>query len=203
MWSPWQLDYISRPILGLRWKNTGRRVIRTAFFLSGRGNAKSTKASALSLFFLVGMGEATPEIDLFARSRVQAQRLFRVVARFVRASPVLDGNMNVSQHLKQVMVPQTGGELVVRSGDAEAELGLNPSLAVVDELLAQRNRDLHDAVRQAFGKRPEGLYLMLTTPAIGPETFAEQEYRQAKQIQADRSLDPSYLPIIFEADAGR
>ena len=199
-WAGWQLDRISRPILGLRWRNSGRRVVKTAFFLSGRGNAKTTKASALALFFLVAMGEPNPEVDLFARSRPQAGRMFRVVSRFVRSSPLLDNNLNVSQHLKQVVVPATGAELVVRSGDAEAELGLNPSLAVVDELLAQRNRDLWDAVRTAFGKRPDGLLISMTTPAIGPETFAEQEYRRAKQIQADPGLDPSYLPIIFEAD---
>ena len=199
-WSQWQLDRITRPILGLRWETSGRRVIRTAFFLSGRGNAKTTLASGLALFFLLGMGEPNPEVDLFAKSRPQATRMFRVVSRFVRASDHLDANCNVSQFLKQVLVPATGAELVVRSGDAESELGLNPSLAIVDELLSQPSRDLWDAVRTSFGKRPEGLLLSMTTPAIGPESFAEQEYQRAKQIQADRSLDPSYLPVIFEAD---
>ena len=200
IWSQWQLDCITRPILGLRWENNGRRVIRTAFFLSGRGNAKTTLASAVALFFLLAMGEPNPEVDLFAVARPQAGRMFRVVSRFVRASKTLDANCNVSQYLKQVVVPSTGAELVVRSGDAERELGLNPSLAIVDELLAQKNRDLWDAVRTSFGKRPDGLLMTMTTPAIGPETFAEQEYRRAKQVQADRALDPSYLPVIFEAD---
>ena len=199
IWAQWQLDRITRPILGLRWKNNGRRVVRTAFFLSGRGNAKTTLASAIALFFLCAMGEPNPEIDLFAKSRPQATRMFRVVSRFVRASQTLDAQMNVSQHLKQVIVPSTGAELVVRSGDAESELGLNPSLAIVDELLSQPDRDLWDAVRTSFGKRPEGLLISMTTPAVGPETFAEQEYVRAKQVEADRSLDPSYLPIIFEA----
>ena len=199
IWSQWQLDRITRPILGLRWEDSGRRVIRTAFFLSGRGNAKTTLASGISLFFLLAMGEPNPEIDLFAKSRPQAQRMFRVVSRFVRASKKLDAVCNVSQFLKQVIVPATGAELVVRSGDAESELGLNPSLAIVDELLSQPDRDLWDAVRTSFGKRPDGLLLTMTTPAVGPETFAEQEYLRAKQVEADRSLDPSYLPVIFEA----
>ena len=66
-------------------------------------------------------------------------------------------------------------------------------------LLSQPDRDLWDAVRTSFGKRPDGLLLSMTTPAVGPETFAEQEYLRAKQVEADRSLDPSYLPVIFEA----
>ena len=199
IWSQWQLDRITRPILGLRWEDSGRRVIRTAFFLSGRGNAKTTLASGIALFFLLAMGEPNPEVDLFAKSRPQATRMFRVVSRFVRASKKLDANCNVSQFLKQVTVPATGAELVVRSGDAESELGLNPSLAIVDELLAQPDRDLWDAVRTSFGKRPEGLLLTMTTPAIGPQSFAEQEYQRAKVVEADRSVDPSYLPVIYEA----
>ena len=171
VWAPWQLDRITRPILGLRWQNSGLRAIRTAFFLSGRGNAKTTLASAIALFYLLVIDEGNPEIDLFAKSRVQANRMFRVVSRFVRASEKLDTNCNVSNFLKQVIVPETGAELVVRSGDAESELGLNPSLAIVDELLAQPNRELWDTVRTSFGKRPEGLLISMTTPAIGPESF--------------------------------
>ena len=198
-WAQFQLDRISRPILGLRWKKNGLRVIRNALFQAGRGNAKSTKASGLALFFLLASGEPSPEIDIFARNKPQAGRMFRVIAQFIRNSPILDANVNVSTHLKNILVPETGAELVVRSGDAESELGLNPSFACMDELLAQRNRELFDAIRQAFGKRPEGCFLIMTTPSVSPDTFAEQEYRYAKMIEADRSLDPTYLPIIYEA----
>ena len=199
-WSQWQLDRISRPILGLRWKKNGLRVIRNALFQAGRGNAKSTKAAGLSLFFLLASGEPNPEVDLFAKNKPQAGRMFRVISRFIRESAELDANVNVSSHLKQILVPATGAELVVRSGDAESELGLNPSFAVMDELLAQRNSELFDVIRQAFGKRPEGCFMIMTTPAVSPDTFAQEEYINAKQIEADRSLDPTYLPIIYEAD---
>ena len=188
IWSQWQLDRITRPILGLRWENTGRRVIRTAFFLSGRGNAKTTLASGLALFYLVAMGEPNPEIDLFAISRPQAGRMSRVVSRFIRASKTLDGNCNVSQYLKagDCSGHRRGNWLsgrVTRIGSWVS----TRSLAIVDELLSQKDRELWDAVRTSFGKRPEGLLLTMTTPAIGPETFAEQEYRRAKQVEADRS----------------
>ena len=199
-WDNWQLDKISRPLLGLRWSATGRRVIRQALMVSGRGNAKTTKAAALALFFLVGMRERNPEIDLFALSSVQAGRMFRVVERFILAHPTLDRNLNISSHRKIVKVPETGGELVVRTGDANREVGLIPSLAIIDELLSQRNSDLWDAVRTSMGKRPDSVLLSFTTPAIGPESFAEGEYRRAKDVVADRSIAPHYLPIIFEAD---
>ena len=41
---------------------------------------------------------------------------------------------------------------------------------------------------------------MMTTPALDVGKFAKLEYDNAKQIQADRSLDPTYLPVIYETD---
>ena len=104
----------------------------------------------------------------------------------------------MSAHVKKVTAPAVGGELVVRSGDADAEMGLNPSIALVDELASLRTRELWDAVKSAFGKRPEGLLITMTTPSLDVGKFARLEYDNAKQIQADRSLDPTYLPVIYE-----
>ena len=200
VWAPWQLDRLIRPMLGLRWKASGLRVTRTVFFLAGRGNAKTTLASAIGLYGLLDPDETNPEVDLFSVSRETAQRMFRVIANLVRANPVLDAELNVSAHVKKVVPKSVGGELVVRSGDADAEQGLNPSIALVDELASLKKRELWDVVKTAFGKRPEGLLITMTTPALDVGKFARLEYDNAKQIQADRALDPTYLPAIFEAD---
>ena len=55
-------------------------------------------------------------------------------------------------------------------------------------------------MKTAFGKRPEGVLVMMTTPSLDTGKFARLEYDNAKQIAADRSLDPTYLPVIYEAD---
>ena len=198
VWAPWQLDNIVRPILGLRWKDSGLRVIRTCLFLAGRGNAKTTLMSAIGLYGLVDPDERNPEIDLFSLSRETAHRMFRVIASLIRSNEVLDDHLNVAARMRTVTAPTVGGELVVRSGDADAEMGLNPSWALVDELASLRTRDLYDAVKSAFGKRPEGVLLMMTTPSLDIGKFARLEYDNACQIQADRSLDPTYLPVIYE-----
>ena len=198
VWADWQLDDLVRPMLGLRWSDTGRRVTRKVFFLAGRGNAKTTLAAAIGLFGLTAM-DKNPEVDLFARSKEQADRMFKTIRAFVYAEPEFDKMMNVSVQVKKIHMLDGVGELVVRSGDAEAELGLNPTIALVDELLAQRNRDLWDAINTAFGKRPEGLLITMTTPSVNVETFAEEEYNNAKAISKNRELDPTYLPVIYEA----
>ena len=199
VWAPWQLDKIVRPLLGIRWKTSGLLATRTLFFLAGRGNAKTTLASALGLFGLADTDVLAPSVSLFSVSRETAQRMFRVVSQLIRGNKDLDAHLNVSVRGRQVLFPETGGELVVRSGDADAEMGLNPSMALIDELASLRNRDLYDAVKSSFGKRPEGTLLMMTTPSLDIGKFAKQEFDNAQQIAADRSLDPTYLPVIYQA----
>ena len=199
VWATWQLDKIIRPMLGIRRRKDGRRAIRTVFFLSARGNGKTSLEAALGLFGLTGMDEPSPEIDLFAVSREQAERMFRVAAAFVRSSSLLDGTLDVAERTRRMRWSSRNGALVVRSGDAKAELGLNPSMAFIDELLSQKNRDLWDAVKTAMGKRPESVLVTATTPDVNVESFARTEYEYAQSIAADRTLDPSYLPVIYEA----
>ena len=198
-WAPWQLDTIVRPLLGLRWKSSGLRVIRTCLFVAGRGNAKTTLLSAVGVFGLIDPDERNPEVDLLSLSRETAERMFRVISSLIRGNEDLDALLNVAVRGRRVNKVEGGGELVVRSGDADAEMGLNPSLALIDELSSLRTRDIHDAVKSAFGKRPEGALVMMTTPALQMGKFAKLEYDNAKQIQANRALDPTYLPVIYEA----
>ena len=198
-WSAWQLDHLIRPMFGLVRKKDGRRAIRTVFFLSARGNGKTSWNAGVGVFGLAGMEEPAAEVDLFAVSREQAERMFRVTAAFVRQNQLLDQALDVAERSRRMRYPAGNGSLVVRSGDAKAELGLNPSMAFIDELLSQKNRELWDAVKTAMGKRPESVLITTTTPDVDVESFARTEYEYAKMVERDRGLDSSYLPVVFEA----
>ena len=146
-------------------------------------------------------GDAQPDIDLFAVSREQADRVFKEASRFVQNSETLRGGYDIMSDRKIIHpagIRNFG--LHTRSGDSKAELGLRPTLAIIDELLSQRNRDLWDAIRTGMGKRPDSLLISFTTPDVQVETFAKKEYERAKAVTRDRSSAPDYLPIIFEPE---
>ena len=201
-WEDWQEDEILRPALGLRWSHTGLRVVSTAFVFGARGFGKTTLGAALSLFGLGPMGVNAPEVDVLARDREQAMRVFDYVELFLRNSEYLSEHMNFLTSKRIVESPETDGKLTVRSGDAKAEQGLNPSLAIVDELMTHPNSQLWTAVQKSTGKRREVLIISLTTPWDDPEVFAKKEYDKAKRISKNRGILPSYLPVIFEPDPG-
>ena len=201
VWAQWQLDRVICPAFGLRWEETGILVTRTVFLFCARGNGKTALAAAIGVFCLSAMREPTPEVDLFAVSREQAMRMWQAVDHFIRASDDLCDEMTIYDSRKSVYYGANDGQLVVRSGDAEAEVGLNPSCALVDELLSQKSRDLWDVVTSSAGKREHTLIMAMTTPSLdSAPRFARQEYQYAKRVEGDRAADPSYLPAIFEAD---
>lgn len=197
-WAWWQLDRIIRPIFGLRWSDTGYRTIMKALIVMGRGGGKTAKAAVMGTYGLLDNENGVPEVDLFSLSRETADRMWQFIAALIRAQPMLDGVIDLAARSRKAYAGS--GQLVVRSGDADAEMGHNPTMALVDELASLRNRDLYDAVSHAFGKRPEGLMMMMTTPSLDAGRFAKEEYDHAKSILADRSKDPTYLPVIYEAD---
>ena len=200
IWDAWQLDRMARPLLGAVWENTGRLVTTTMFFLAARGNAKTTFGSALALFGLTAMGEPNATVDLFAVSKEQAERLWWAAERFVRESNQLCEKLSVHDSRKRITYDDTGAQLVTRTGDAKAELGLNSFISIIDELLAQKSRALWDTINGSKGKRPQQILISLTTPDPEVESFARDEYNRAKRVLEKRMLEPSYLPIIFECD---
>ena len=201
-WAQWQLDALIRPTWGLRWNRSGLRVVRTRFYLSARGTAKSTLAAAEALWAPVGLGMMRVAVDLFAASKPMAGRVFELVDDFITTSPVLDNYYTTSSFFKyaKYQLDDVRAQIQVRSGDAKANLGHNPDISYLDELLAQRNRDLYEAIKTSSGKKPEGLFAMMTTPDLTVAGFAREEYNYAKSVLADRSVDGTYLPVVYEAD---
>ena len=206
-WEDWQRTRIVYPLLGLVWDDPpeyvaeGSRVVRQCFYLSARGTGKTSFGAALGLWCLADGWDSQPDVDLFAVSREQADRLYKEAARFVQNSDTLRDRYDIMSDRKVIHPAgvRTYG-LNTRSGDSKAELGLRPTLAIVDELLSQRNRSLWDAIRTGTGKRPNSLLVTFTTPDVAVESFAKKEYERAKMIQNNRAAAPDYLPVIFEPD---
>ena len=210
VWDDFQIDYLVRPILGLFETETEHRTITVCFYCSGRGSSKTTKASSLAIFFCACMGEMNPEVNLFAESRKQAQRMYGTCEKLINSHQKTDPHgeklhniFHVKDSEKTIYYPPNGGEIVVRSGDADAEQGLNATAVFVDEVSSQRNRDLWDTARTGLGKRATpGLLMGMTTPSlkIKPSLFARKEYNKAISISKKRSLVRNYLPVIFALD---
>jgi len=148
-----QLEDFQRLILGEIF--AGRREL---LCLLPRGNGKTTLFSALGLFHLLTTPK--PAVYCAAAGTDQARLMFEAARDMAARHPEID--RRITPRYKELRVE--GGFLRVLSSDAPRAHGLQPTLALVDELHAHHSPDLYVALRTALGKR-EGAQLATISTA--------------------------------------
>lgn len=134
---------------------SGRREL---LVLIPRGNGKTSLFAAVGLFHLLTNRE--PAVYCAAAGRDQARLLFESARNMAARSPEID--RRVTPRYNELRVKD--GFLRVLSSDAPRAHGLQPTLALVDELHAHHSPDLYVALRTALGKR-EGAQLVTVSTA--------------------------------------
>jgi phage terminase large subunit-like protein len=194
----WQLEKIVRPIFD-NLDADEKRVVKEAFLFLPRKNGKTTLIVAICLYLLFCDPEPSPEIVSAAADREQASVSFDIAAQMIRKSPALDAKCRVIDS-KKTIVHKKGGVWKVVAGDAEGNLGGNLSAVLFDELLSQRNPKLFNALRTGVGARSQPLFMAISTAGTSKESLVYERYDYAKKVQTGIVENPSFLPIIFEAD---
>lgn len=77
--------------------------------------------------------------------------------------------------------------------------GFNASVVIYDELHAAPNRELWDVLSTSQGARQQPLMMAITTAGYDRHSILWELYSHAKKVQENPSLDPTFLPILFEA----
>ena len=143
--------------------------IDTAVKQTPRGNGKSTEGGALSTWAVFDDDETgAPQVPIVATTIGQAIRsCYGVAVAMVRAEPELLNRSLIYTGIAtpRVMVPGNGGELFPISNEVDGLQGLDPSLAIVDEIGFQPI-DSWDSLRLAAGKRERSLTIGVGTPGL-------------------------------------
>lgn len=199
---PW-LERVVRRIYGPRHPN-GSRVVKTVVLLLPRGNRKTSIAAALALLHTVGP-ERLPqgEVIFAAADRKQASIAFKEALGIVRAQKTIAGAVRVydaHNSVKKIMHPKSGAALEVISGDAGTQHGRTPNFVLADELHVWPNYYLWEALQSGLDKTGDGLMVVATTAGRGQENVAWEQIEDARKVARGDVVDPSVLPILFEAD---
>lgn len=198
----WQEHRIIRPLFGnVRWSREDEQYIRSysiGYVYIARKNGKSELLAGISLYMLIGDGEESGEIYGLAKDKNQARLVFDVAKRMVQLSPTLSKHVKVLDSIKRLVHQKSNSFYQVLAADAHAVLGVNPHLVIVDELLAQRDGELYEAMKTAFGARLQPLMLSATTAGNDPDSFASKEHAEFKKIAEDPSRSPRTFSVIYE-----
>ncbi len=194
----WEQDEILRPLFG--WKRwDGMRRYRQAWIEVPRKNDKTTLAAGISLYLTFADGEPGAEVYAAAADKEQAAICFDIASAMVQSSPALLARCEVFR--RAISIPATFSKYQVLSSDAFTKHGLNAHGVVVDEVHAQKNRELIDVLHTSTGARRQPLEVYITTAGYDRHSIAYEMHEHALRVLEDPTRDEALLVVIYAADA--
>lgn len=195
----WQRDEVVKPMFG--WKRQdGRRRFREAFIAIPKKNGKSTLCGGLSLYFLTADGEAGAEVYGAGSDREQAGIVYREAAAMAKAAPSLVARVTLVESRKRIVAPLTGSFYQVLSADAFRAEGINAHATIFDELHAQPDRRLYDALRYAGAARRQPFLIQITTAGNDRDSICGDRWQYAQQVASGKVEDLAFFPYLRAAD---
>jgi len=193
---PWQLR-ILRQLFKKR--RDGTRQYRTCLLMLPRKNGKTELAAAIALYGLLADGELGAEVYSAAADKDQAGLVFGVAAQMVRNSADLLTRCDLVDSMKRIVHRPSGSFYRAISAEAYSKHGFNASMVIYDEMHAAPNRALYDVLSTSMGARSQPLMLVISTAGYDRHSILWELYQHAKKVQENPALDPTFLPILYEA----
>lgn len=193
---PWQTKIVRKLFTTRR---GGLRQYRTCLLMLPRKNGKSELAAALAIYFLLFDGEIGAEVYSAAADKDQAALVFNVAAQMIRNDPELLAQCEIVDSQKRIVHRKSGSFYRAISAEAYSKHGFNPSVVIYDELHAAQNRELWDVLSTAQGARAQPLMMAITTAGFDRHSILWELYAHAQKVQENPAIDPTFLPILYEA----
>lgn len=197
---PWQEHQIIRPLFTI--KDDGRRIYRTCLLMMPRKNGKTELAAALAIDGLMFDAEIGGEIYSAASDKDQAALVFNVAAQMIRNDSILYGACEILDSQKRIVHRKSGSFYRAISAEAYSKHGFNASRVIYDELHAAQNRELWDVLTSSTGARAQPLIVAISTAGFDRHSILWELYQHGKKVLENPSLDPTFLPIFYEAEEG-
>lgn len=198
IYAPWQC-WVFMNIIGFMNKTTGFCRFRTAHLEVARGNAKSTMASQMLLFFLALDNPNGNQVSTVATKRDQA----RIVLDSARA--MAKKNKSFLRHTGVKVLAHTitheDSNSVARamSADYGGMDGLKDVLAVCDELHAM-NRKVFEVITSGMSKRKDSLLMCITTAGDDTNSVGFFQTQFAKKVATGEVQDESFFSAVYTLD---
>jgi len=195
---PWQVRILQQLF---RTDKRARRIYRQCLLMLPRKNGKTELAAALAIYFLLFDNEIGGEVYSAAADKDQAGLVFNVAAQMIRNDPDLLAQCEIIDSQKRIVHRKSGSFYRAISAEAYSKHGFNASAVIYDELHAAQSRELWDVLTTSQGARLQPLTLAISTAGYDRHSILWELYQHARKVQDDPTLDPSFLPLLFEAAA--
>lgn len=197
----WQKNRIIRPLFGWKEIRTGLRKYRSAYIEIPKKSGKSFLAASMAAIFLDIEKEGGSEVVGVAWGKKQASLVFDATKGVINNSPRLKEKCRVMRNVIEAP-DHVGGikKYITLSKDAGAEDGLNPQLAIVDELHVHKSDHVIEMVEKSMGARKQPLSFVITTAGSDLYGVGYQRHEYARDVAEGIMDDERLLVCIYGAD---
>lgn len=198
---PWQC-FVECNMYGWVDKATGLRRYREALILVGTGNGKSTLMAGNATYAACKDGERGADVYLLANSKEQAGIVFEECRSQIRASRYLAPRFRTLRD--GVHYDTMDASIRHRSSDSKRLDGLNPHLAVFDEIHEYRDFKLINIIKRKNVKRRQPLTMYITTMGNvidGPLVYFYDLFTDAMMGKLAPAVGDRMFAFICELDA--
>lgn len=196
----WQ-KAIVQAIYGFLDKETNLRKHQEALIVVARKNGKTTFAAALALYEFIGSGEGGAQVFCAANKLEQAKLLYKEAKNMVNQSKSISALIKRTRTTLETKDSlHLFSEFSPLGRDSDTLDGLNPSLAVYDEIHAAKTDELYSVIKQGQSAREEPLMIQITTNGFVREGLFDNQYEYAKNVLNDIIEIDNFLAFIYEQD---
>ena len=199
---PWQC-FIECNLYGWVSKETGLRRFNEALVLVGTGNGKSTLLAGNATYGASKDGERGADIYLLANSKEQAGIVFNECLGQIRSSKYLAPRFRTLRD--GVYYDAMQSSIKHRSSDSKRLDGLNPHMAIFDEIHEYRDFKLINIIKRKIVKRLQPLLIYITTMGTvidGPLAYFYDLFTDAMMGKLARDVADRMFCYIAELDEG-
>jgi len=193
---PWQIRILKQLF---KKRRDGLRQYRTCLLMLPRKNGKSELAAAIAVYGLLADGEIGAEVYSAGADRDQASLVFGVAAQMIRNDSGLSQACYIVDSQKKIQHQPSASFYRAISAEAYSKHGFNASMVIYDELHAAPDRRLYDVLSTSMGARAQPLLLVISTAGFDKHSILWELYSHAKKVQENPQLDPTFLPLLYEA----
>lgn len=176
------------------------RLTTRLYLIIGSGNGKTEIAGAISTYVMYGYGVPYPKVFLFSNTHKQAKLTYKNIVRAIRESKALADNSNIKESWGEVFVPYNGAELQTMSSDANNIEGIEPTMAVADELHTfNKGEIVHNVLKNEVKTNFNMLTLLISTNGTVRGKFFDDMMSDLKVIiNSEELMEPRHRIWIFE-----
>jgi len=181
-------------------RKDGTRRFRRSYIEVPKKNYKSTWASGVGLYMLVGDLEGGSEVYSTGADRDQARIVHNEAINMVEASDEFNAALGINRTNGNISYRATQSYYRALSAAPRGKHGLNIHCAILDELHEWFGMDLWDSLRYGYRARRQPLELVITNAGNDIESVCYRQREKAQALLDGKFFDDSFFAMILSVD---